>query len=329
MINRNVKESEESGIGNPFPIPLYLNQKYVFSLLAAMEGGYAQLENVKTTRSDEEGKSSKMSGDVGVTNAFAFLGIKFGAERGTESKIGDTQERTSERVHTPDSLFARLREELHYRGVVRTDDFADATPGEYVEFTATLYKNPLIEGLETVSALIEIAEKNELATVKTSSVQPINSGAKSGKTQGNSHVQPKVSMPEESKYATTLKQLNILLGSLRGTEGGTFYLVGNITRTPLHAVLVIDPSFANDPIAADLIDGQYTVLGKVVRAIPSGSEETIDLLRKGALGKVSLFLDLIRKAITGMGDAGINLPDVQNTTLSGPALQVVPIAIFM
>jgi hypothetical protein len=31
---------------NRYPLPLYLNQKYVFDVLSTMEGGFSQLETV-------------------------------------------------------------------------------------------------------------------------------------------------------------------------------------------------------------------------------------------------------------------------------------------
>src|SRR5690349_11991969 len=112
-------EGEDDPIANPYPVPLYLNQKYVFSVLAMMEGGYAQLQSVKATRTDQEERTNKLSGEVGVTNAFAFLGIKLGGERASEKKTGGSEEVSTERVHTPDSLFARLREKLYQQHLIR------------------------------------------------------------------------------------------------------------------------------------------------------------------------------------------------------------------
>ncbi len=109
MVKKQRKaEVDDHCMVKSYPVPLYLNQKYVFSVLAMMEGGYAQLESVKATRLDQEERSSKLSGEVGVTNAFAFLGVKLTGERGSQRQSGDAEERSSERVHTPDSLFARL-----------------------------------------------------------------------------------------------------------------------------------------------------------------------------------------------------------------------------
>jgi hypothetical protein len=322
----NGSEVESGGwvLPNPYPIPLYLNQKYVFSLLATLEGGYAELENVKANRTVEHQQSSNISGEVGVTNAFAFLGIKLGGQRGTEHKSGDTQEITSERVHTPDSLFARLREQLHQEGMIRTESLDEAVPGEYVEFMAVLSKNPIVEALETVQDFFHMLEENDTATTP---VQP----KPNNKTQNRRQAQPRTSgvTASNTQNTTAYKQLNIMLNSVRGKEGTTFYLVGEIVGTQIQSVVVMDPNFANDPIAADLIDGQYTVLGKVVRAIPQESQEVINLLRNASIGKLAIFTNQIAEAVQGMNELGVDLPDVRKTTVSGPAIQVVPIAIFM
>lgn len=63
---------------NKYPIPLYLNQKYVFDLLAMMEGGLSQQATVKTTESGYTEGSTRFSGDIGTKNVFAFLGFSVG-----------------------------------------------------------------------------------------------------------------------------------------------------------------------------------------------------------------------------------------------------------
>src|SRR5260370_41832887 len=95
---------------NPYPAVIYLNQKYVFDILAMMESGFSQLETVKTTQTEQEDKSKRVAGDVGIKNVFSFLGISFSGERATANQSGESHERTAEKVYTPNSLFARRRE---------------------------------------------------------------------------------------------------------------------------------------------------------------------------------------------------------------------------
>ncbi len=336
---QEVEEAEELEIveiPNPYPVPLYLNQKYVFSVLAMMEGGYAQLETVKANRSAQEEHTSKISGEVGVSNVFALLSMKLGGERGSQKQSGDTEERSSERVHTPDSLFARLRERLYQDGLIRTENLADAQLGEYVEFAASLHKNPLIEVLETYRSFGEISKAVEKASAPNSGSQQGQHGSrqKNHQQQGSGQKQ---NTPQSTQSTTNqvLAQIEVLLQSLSGKEGGTFDLVGEVNSTEdgprLKVVLVLDPSFANDPTSADLIDGEYYVLGKVVKAVPKDSDEKISLLRKTSLGKAGPLVAKLADSLASMDteETGIALPKKIETELAGPVIQVVPIAIFM
>jgi hypothetical protein len=58
-----------------FCVPIYLNQKIVFDVLAMLEDGFSQLSTVTTSASESEATKSGYSGSVGASNVFAFLGI--------------------------------------------------------------------------------------------------------------------------------------------------------------------------------------------------------------------------------------------------------------
>lgn len=140
-----------------YPIPVYLNQKYCFDLLAMMEDGLAQLETVRTTQNEQGEESSRFSGDVGLKDAFAFSGVKFGGERSSSAQTGASTESTMEKVHTPNSLFAKVRKRLQDEEMVIWAEINNAVPGEFVEFSAALRKNPLTDALEGFVSLGELA----------------------------------------------------------------------------------------------------------------------------------------------------------------------------
>ena len=61
------------------------------------------------------------------------------------------------KVHTPNSLFAKVRTSLHSRELVRTSNFMESTTGEFVEFKATLRKNPVLANLESYLSVFNLA----------------------------------------------------------------------------------------------------------------------------------------------------------------------------
>jgi hypothetical protein len=130
-------------------IPVYLNQQVVFDLLAVLDNGFTNLSTVKTVASQSEQNKYGMSGGVGVSNAFALLNVTFGAERNKDKQKQDTTEIVEERIHTPTSLFVRLRNELKNRELLKEVTDAQTLEklqsGDFVEFEARLRQNPLVK----------------------------------------------------------------------------------------------------------------------------------------------------------------------------------------
>lgn len=301
--------ADQPSLISKFPMPIYLNQKYVFDMLAMMEGGFSQLETIKTTQSEQEDKTRRMSGDIGVTNAFSFLGISLGGERSTKAQTGGEQEVTTEKVHTPNSLFARLRERLHTHelGLVETSHFLEVTSGEFVECKVTLRKNPLIDALSSLKSFFE------LSLVFEDKQQP---------SKGKIQNQPR------NAGNSALAQMQALLNQLNAE--GTFDLIGTVIHDEyLQMVLTMDRSFLSDLTLSDLVDGEYTVLGKVTKVILEDSDDTINLLRKTSLGRLQgEFLDKLVNSFEGMDRVGFDLPKIV-TRIEGPVIQVIPIAVFI
>ncbi|SFT14341.1 DUF6414 family protein [Sphingobacterium wenxiniae] len=70
-----------------FTLPIYLNQKYVFDLLAIIEDGFSQIESVKTGQTSDISTSKGVSGEIGVNNVFAFLKFGLGGNYTKQNKI--------------------------------------------------------------------------------------------------------------------------------------------------------------------------------------------------------------------------------------------------
>ncbi len=70
------------------------------------------------------------------------------------------------------------------------------------------------------------------------------------------------------------------------------------------------------------------MLGKVARVVEADSEEPINLLRKTAFGKMDhRVFDQLGDIFVDQEVVGLKFPALV-TEIEGPALQVVPIAIF-
>lgn len=77
------------------------------------------------------------------------------------------------------------------------------------------------------------------------------------------------------------------------------------------------------------MDGQFTVLGKVVKIVGYGSDDHINLLRKTSLSMVND--ETIDQMFSGFATAqqqGIRLDEI-STRVAGPAIQVLPISVYI
>jgi hypothetical protein len=296
-------------------IPIYLNQRIVFDLLAIIEDGFSQLSAIKASTSEAETQKSGMGASIGMSNVFALLGVSFKKEKGAEKETEAQTEISKEKVHTPTSLFSKLRSQLKQQQLLaaiptKESSIDDIKSGQFIEFRAVLRKNPLVDTIEGFRQLRDIAVlfSNEQSTP-----------AKSKQAKGGRH-------RDQNKEIS--QQLDGMLQAL--TESNTMELIAEIMGTStVKAVLSTELDYFSDRNVSEIIDGEFYVLGKVVRVVKPDSRETINLLRKTSFGRLQQnFFDDLANAFEGAEKEGISIPELI-TEIKGPALQVLPIAIFV
>jgi hypothetical protein len=139
-------------------IPIYLNQRIVFDLLAIAQNGFSEFRTIRTSDSDAQHVQNAAEGQIGVSNVFAFLGLRLKGSRARENSTERQQEVTEERVFTPTSLFSALRDVLLENDLIHDlDNDCDneyLSPGRFVEFSAILRKNPFVEAIEGMIQLL-------------------------------------------------------------------------------------------------------------------------------------------------------------------------------
>ncbi len=295
-------------------IPIYLNQQIVFDLLAIFEDGFSALHAVKTSSTDVESQKNNIGGSVGLSNVFALLGVSFKGEHNREKNDQKTTEVSNEKVHTPTSLFAKLRLFLEGNELINEigslEDIKQIESGEFIEFRAVLKKNPLVDTMEGFKQVMEIST---LFAGNETGVQ------KSGKSLKEKSLQ--------NSNQLILKQIDGLITSL--TQSNSLEVIGEMLDIPgVNVVLSAKLDYFSDRNASEIIDGEFRVLGKVVRVVRIESSDSINLLRKTSLARFdSNILNQFKGAFVGMEKHGMKFPEII-TEIKGPALQVIPIAIF-
>lgn len=301
-------------------VPIYLNQKIVFNVLAVLEDGFSQLSTIRTSASDTQDQQSNYGGSIGASNVFALFGISLKGERSKVKGTQEQQEATVEKVHTPASLFSKLRSLLKTRSLIERieslEDIEKLSSGSFVEFRAILRKNPLFEYIETFKQILEIADlfPNELEETP--------------QTNRSKKKKPARSPQPKSQESPIYQQMEGLQQAL--TQNDSMEMIGELLDIPsAKAVLSTNLEYFGDRNASEIIDGEFIVLAKVVRVVEPESKATINLLRKTAFGRFgSQLFDELSETTTEIEEAGIDLPRLV-TEIEGPAIQAIPVAIFV
>jgi hypothetical protein len=283
-------------------VPVYLNQKLVFDLVAMSQGGIATVTKVSESMANSEHKTGRTSASFGLSDAFStLLKIKLSGEKSKASGSDSSLNTSEERVHTPNSLFFNLRNWLIQEKKLKNYEDEMPKPGDFIEFEASLRRSPIIVGLDAITKLMELSE------VFSTPSQP-----KKGQKQ------------KPSEVVVLAKQLSSLSESLK--EGGSRDLIADNINNKYKAVLTVEEQFLNDRTMSDIVDGTFKVVGKVIRVV-GHDQDSINLLRKTPLAHAPEIMKNFIKAFKDLDENTFSMPEMQ-TEVKGPAIQVLPISIF-
>lgn len=294
---------------NDLIVPVYLNQRMVFDLLAMLQGGISTVTAVTNQEGSESVSVGAASVSLGLSEALSSLfkiGLKAEVETSDKSSINNSIQ--EERVHTPASLFYQLRNTLSEKNLLQqVDKESHIYAGQIVEFTVKLKRNPIIEIMDTMTEMMSMAVLFEDKSLSN------GTGGKAIKRKPNENVQIKKQMEE---FSQALK------------SGNTLDLTASELPSGHKAIITVESLYLNDPVMSDLVDGEFKVVGKVVRSI-GDSSESINLIRKTALSRMpSHILEKVFQQFATLGTTqGFDLPELK-MEIEGPAIQILPIAIY-
>lgn len=292
-----MKEAEK---GYVLPITTYLNQKIVFDLLAVIEDGFAQVTNLNISTT----KGTSTIGNTEGEGGFGLYGVKtkIKAAFGMEKNSKDEKNSNEERVHTPTSLLSKLISYLDQNGFIRDlfnkEDLESLQTGSFVRFDSKLEKNPLVSVLDSIEQIGVLAMSFQ----------------ENKKGQKKNNDQDVLNQVKRMKNSLTENQMTDLICTINPTEN-------------LRAVLPVYLEYFVHNNMNEIIDGNYTVIGKVVKVVKD-SEDNINLFRNTGF---KLFkqksLDVLFRTMNVGANEQLDFPDIQ-TKVSAPSLLVIPIAVY-
>jgi hypothetical protein len=290
---------------NQLMIPVYINEKIVLDMLAIIEDGFSTVSQVSYSDHKENSNAQKIETEVSTSASILskLLKIDLKGELSHSGNCGETENTTKEKVHTNVSLLSKFRAFLTDANILKSGfDISNMKIGDFIEVEGELQKNPLINCMDIFVDVLRMAD------------------IFAEKPQLNARTQAKAQKQQQDE---TMKKIKSFASELKHSGTVDFILSDSAGTIVLSAQ---EQYLSNDNIS-EILGGHFKVLGKVI-AICADKTESIDLLRKTTLS--ILPHDLLADMFSCLQNEDMkqyNLPELK-TEISGPAVIVIPVAIY-
>lgn len=290
---------------NQLMIPVYINEKIVLDMLAIIEDGFSTVSQVSYSDHKENSNAQKIEAEVSTSASILsnLLKIDLKGELSHSGNCGETENTTKEKVHTNVSLLSKFRAFLTDANILKSGfDISNMKIGDFIEVEGELQKNPLINCMDIFVDVLRMAD------------------IFAEKPQLNARTQAKAQKQQQDE---TMKKIKSFASELKHSGTVDFILSDSAGTIVLSAQ---EQYLSNDNIS-EILGGHFKVLGKVI-AICADKTESIDLLRKTTLS--ILPHDLLADMFSCLQNEDMkqyNLPELK-TEISGPAVIVIPVAIY-
>ena len=290
---------------NQLMIPVYINEKIVLDMLAIIEDGFSTVSQVSYSDHKENSNAQKIEAEVSTSASILskLLKIDLKGELSHSGNCGETENTTKEKVHTNVSLLSKFRAFLTDANILKSGfDISNMKIGDFIEVEGELQKNPLINCMDI---FVDVLRMADIFTEKP---------------QLNAKTQAKAQKQQQDE---TMKKIKSFASELKHSGTVDFILSDSAGTVVLSAQ---EQYLSNDNIS-EILGGHFKVLGKVI-AICADKTESIDLLRKTTLSMLphDLLADMF-SCLQNEDMKQYNLPELK-TEISGPAVIVIPVAIY-
>jgi hypothetical protein len=318
-------------------IPIYIDTNALLDIVASIEGGFSIVDKITshTANSKSSDQSANISGgtEFGIPNFLSLIKVNLGGAFSWNQKNENAEEHTSERYHTYGSLFQRL---LHafktqriktHQTLFQSFDGTSTSwntikPHTFIELQGKFLPNPLTESMGMISGLLNFMN---LFT------NPASGGTKNPNRKPQI-VQPQNALvPVDSATIQQMKQAKDLiqgmLDELEQQDIRTVIVDIQSNTSQYKVVASLFTEYLRDKTLSELLYKDYKLFGKVVGKLENAAS-SINLLQGTSLRGIDDQSITQMLSAFSMSGSGLNLPTAE-TKISGPALQIVPIAIYV
>ncbi len=307
--------------------PVYLDVPMMLSFLAHLEGGVSVSESATTTGTGA--RESVLKGRGGFRAKLWTLGEGDLGSNASMSMTDDTaSESKTERHHTAASLFnvlyGYLREDQQITNIGKPDDLGDLRTGQLVELSGEYLGNPIEDILAFFNSLFPY-----MATQEPTAPSPGAEATSGGKQRRSGSPAKRAAAAQVSPTPAVAQNLDEGLRLLvrKGQDIAEAPVHDLLFRTGegIEAVVTVASEYYSSTINEYLRAGEFRVVGKVTRVLKD--EKCINLTRRTVLGAAGP--DMARSIIGSIGELDVVSLDIANPIVSAPAVQILPMAIFI
>lgn len=286
-------------------IPVYINEKIVLDMLAIIEDGFSMVSQVNVSQQQERQSEKKLDANVSTSSTLLSKLLKINLDAGIVHSSGSEQKEkvAKEKVHTNVSLLSKFRKTLEKEQLLENSfDISKIKVGDFIEIEGELQKNPLIDYMDQLIGVFHM-------------IEIFSDEPELGKKKNTADNRKK-----DNKIFSQIKQFNNELKN----SGTIDFVLSDQGKT---VVLSVQEQYLANDNVSELLGGRFKVLGKVI-GLRKSTSESIDLLRKTTLSILND--DTLNEMFSGFNSEDMkqfNLPELK-TKINGPALIVIPIAIY-
>lgn len=298
--------------------PVYLDVPMMVSFLAALDDGVAYSSEVAERLTATREGEGEASGKAGIPSLAQWLGLTLNAEGKYRRKStkDESVEAKIVREHTSASLFNILRQRLVSTGSIKNIepnmDLTAIHVGDLVEVRGAINGDPLRRVMAFMTAIAPYLGWDLDGEGKpTKASQPRRKGQPSSQPAGGDEFE-------------AVEMIRILKADI--AKSTVLDLVMRLADGR-QAILSASNDYMSEATEQYMLAGSFSALGKVTQVLEP--DEQISLLRRTVFAVMEATgQSIVQEMFSGLQNA---LPgqDFSNLTVSGPGLQVLPLAIYV
>ena len=298
--------------------PIYLDVPMLVSFAAAIQGGLSLESEVTREKEANKSGSAKVAGKFGLSNLFSNL-FDVAAEADISgSAAGRNQETRHElKSHTEASIAILLYDELRRdkRYLTQPQDatvLSKVNPGTLVEVAGILEKNAVDTVIDYIDAV----------NILSSLAGPTQSTTPTGKQQASG---TQVSKKTQQTNQSMLEKMRGTLDKDRKRTPISNVILRCTEPPDVNVVVTLRTANLRDLTLSELHKNNVRVVGKVTRIVEEGqSMSTFE-----NYGMSLLKPDVLKQMFDGLADSKDVVAKFSEVQIKGPAVQILPLMIFV